>query len=323
MSTDNLITCPRCGTPNFTRGGLRAHVCRGSANRSRLTPSEIRSATASESTPSSPMPTASTPCSPASVTSTAIVPATRVDLEKLDANGLNQKRNCCVFDANLLAQRAKEMLSNIDGLRKERAMKAILAGIYLSEIKSVLGHGEFTAWIQDNFPTSKRTTQHYMQLAAKFARASKLLLPELISANQFTLELVTTDETSGVMKAKLEKFVGERGLTDLFHKHGVLGQRGGAQQKAKSAGDDDAPEEQEAPEWCTEPEREIWEKLATDEQRAAFLDWRPRIRCMAEQIQNPPQSVLVHLDETSRNDLVATAEQLLRFLAPGLLRSRA
>lgn len=37
-----LLTCPCCGTPNFSERGLRAHCCRQKPNRERLTPGELQ-----------------------------------------------------------------------------------------------------------------------------------------------------------------------------------------------------------------------------------------------------------------------------------------
>lgn len=52
-----LLTCPICGTPNFSQRGLRAHHCRATPERRRLTPDELQRAAAAASSPSpSPSP---------------------------------------------------------------------------------------------------------------------------------------------------------------------------------------------------------------------------------------------------------------------------
>lgn len=43
-ATELLLTCPLCGTPNFSERGLRAHCCRSKPERERLTPDEIATA---------------------------------------------------------------------------------------------------------------------------------------------------------------------------------------------------------------------------------------------------------------------------------------
>jgi hypothetical protein len=43
-SHEVLLTCPVCGTPNFSERGLRAHHCRAKPGRERLTPDEINNA---------------------------------------------------------------------------------------------------------------------------------------------------------------------------------------------------------------------------------------------------------------------------------------
>lgn len=37
-----LLTCPVCGTPNFSARGLSAHQCRSTPDRRRLTPDELQ-----------------------------------------------------------------------------------------------------------------------------------------------------------------------------------------------------------------------------------------------------------------------------------------
>ena len=39
-----LLTCPICGTPNFSQRGLHAHHCRATPERRRLTPDELQRA---------------------------------------------------------------------------------------------------------------------------------------------------------------------------------------------------------------------------------------------------------------------------------------
>ena len=162
--------------------------------------------------------------------STALVPLKPINLETLDGEQLDQKRNSFVFDANSLTQRVQAMFANLDGLQKERAMKAVLCGLYLAEIRAKTAHGEFVPWMHANFPSSVRKAQYYIQLAGKFAKSSKLLLPELIATEQITLQLTTDDATAKTALAKLEKFVGSTGLTDLLRKHGIV-KRGGHQTK--------------------------------------------------------------------------------------------
>jgi len=165
---------------------------------------------------------------PATSTALAVVENKPVDLAKIDAS---QMRNCFAFDEKLLAERALAMMQHIEGLKKERAVKGILAGIYLAQIKASLGHGEFNAWCAKYLGKSKRMGEYYMALAAKFSRSSKLLLPEVVAANQLSLDLKTKGSTGAAFMAKLDKFVGALGLTELMQKHGVI-QRGGYQQRA-------------------------------------------------------------------------------------------
>lgn len=189
-----------------------------------------------------------------------------VNLDKLDASQISTEWK---FEPNLLAQRAKAMVENIEGLKKERAIKAILAGLYLHEVKAALGHGSFGAWKAEHFPKSNTQLSNYMGLAAKFCRSSKLLLPELIAANQITLDLTTADEFGATAKAKLEKFVGNIGLTDLLTRHGIV-KRGGAKTKtvalpAPASGSDTPPPEPTADEGCGIAFKNCFDALETAE----------------------------------------------------------
>lgn len=39
---ETLLTCPVCGVPNFSERGLRAHHCRATPERRRLSPDELQ-----------------------------------------------------------------------------------------------------------------------------------------------------------------------------------------------------------------------------------------------------------------------------------------
>jgi len=248
--TDPLYSCPRCERRGFTKSGLSHHVCRGSIPTSEprwLNPAELHSAQPlsiqiTDSGSLSPMPDS---------IETTIVALKPVNLETLDGEQLDQKRNSFVFDANSLTQRVQAMFANLDGLQKERAIKAVLCGLYLAEIRAKTPHGEFIPWMHQNFPSSVRKAQYYIQLAGKFAKSSKLLLPELIAAEQISLQLTSEDATAQTVMAKLEKFVGHHGLTELLQRHGVV-KRGGARTPSAPAlpapaGEDQPPTPEPTP----------------------------------------------------------------------------
>jgi hypothetical protein len=165
-------------------------------------------------------------------------PSKPVDLDKLDSAQIG---NSFRFDAEASGKRALAMLQHVDGLRRERAMKATLAGIYLSQVRIALPHGEFEAWAAQHLGKSVRTARNYMQLAAKFSRSAKLLLPEIIGANQLTLDLEAQDNDGRAILAKLDRFVGECGLTELMHRHQVIKQGGARPPAAPALGAGDAP----------------------------------------------------------------------------------
>jgi hypothetical protein len=163
----------------------------------------------------------------------------RLDLDKLDAE---QMRNNFVFDATEHGRRALAMITHVEGLKVERSKKAIMAGVYLKQVKAVLGHGPFNAWCSEHLGKSKRMGEYYMALAVKFARSTKLDFPELAGANQLTLDLKAQDSDGRAVLAKLDKFVGSKGLTELMHQHGVIkqgGARPGPTPKPTPGGADD------------------------------------------------------------------------------------
>lgn len=162
-------------------------------------------------------------------------PKKPIDLEKVDGN---QIRNSFAFDADKVGEIALAMLANVEGLKKERAQKGILAGVYLQQVKAALGHGPFNTWCAKHLGKSKRMGEYYMALAAKFSRSAKLLLPEIVGANQLSLALEAKGSDAKAFKTKLEKFVGEKGLTELMQVHGVI-KRGGNQRPEKPADTED------------------------------------------------------------------------------------
>ncbi len=177
-------------------------------------------------------------------TAVAVITAKPIDLEKLPDL---KCETGFAFDAEHLGKIALAMLAHVEGLKSERAKKGVLAGVYLQQVKAALGHGPFNAWCAKHLGKSKRMGEYYMALAAKFARSTKLLLPEVIGANQLTLALEAKGSDAQAFKAKLEKFVGDRGLTELMQKHGVI-KRGGNQRQTTTAEETTPPPDSLRPE---------------------------------------------------------------------------
>ncbi|MDF3058052.1 MAG: hypothetical protein K0R17_2267 [Rariglobus sp.] len=146
-----------------------------------------------------------------------------IDLEKLDAGQVGSSFR---FDAKEHGKRAVAMIAHVEGLKKERSMKAILAGIFLHQVKLSLEHGEFEAWMSEHLGKTARTGRNYMALAAKFSRSTRLILPELVGANQLSLDLTAKNDDGRAVLVKLEKFVGSKGLTELMQQHEVIKQGG-------------------------------------------------------------------------------------------------
>ena len=170
---------------------------------------------------------------PDSASLTLVDPSKPIDLAKVEAG---QIRNVANFDSAELGERAKAMIDHINALDHERAQKAILAGIYLHQVKLSLPHGEFGVWMEKHLcnsctnPVSRRTAYNVMLLAEKFCRSAKLYLPELVASQQLSLKLEAPAGAAQAFKAKLVKFVGHHGLTELYQRHGVI-RRGGKREK--------------------------------------------------------------------------------------------
>lgn len=156
---------------------------------------------------------------PKAPTKALVKPNKPIDLDVIEAGQIG---NSFRFDPAAHGKRAVAMIAQVEGLKKERAIKATLAGIYLHGVRLALDHGEWEAWAAKHLGKSVRTARNYMSLAAAFSRKSKLLLPEMVGANQLTLDLQAQDSDGRAILAKLDKFVGGEGLTALMQKHGVL-----------------------------------------------------------------------------------------------------
>jgi hypothetical protein len=295
MSTETLHDCHGCGRKNFTARGIKAHVCKPDKN-------------------ILPFP---------SMTTTTLTTTKPIDLDKTSPD---QIRNSFVFDAEETGARAKAMLGHIEGLKKERAVKALLVGIYLHQVKIALPHGEFNAWCTAQLGNSKRKAELYMSLAAKFSRSAKLLLPELIGANQLSLDLANVQDEGGrAILGKLDAFVGELGLTELLRHHGVispLGARGGSTTRGREDGEESIPavKNDGPPDWANEVQCRLWENFS-EAQRLSYREWMPRISLMNNQVNDPKKGFLPNLPQVAKDDLVTVCCELLAFLKPGVLRS--
>ncbi len=167
-----------------------------------------------------------------------------VDLATLDGAQIS---NGWKFDAKDLGARARAMLEHVEQLKTEHAQKAVLAGVYLCQVRVSLGYGPFVAWLKEHFcngcksPVSLRTAYNHIALAEKFSRSAKVMMPELVASDQLTLDLQAPKGAGQQLLAKLVKFVGHLGLTDLYRRHGILKKGGKRTAAAPAAGDDTPP----------------------------------------------------------------------------------
>ncbi len=178
----------------------------------------------------------------------------------------------------------------------------------------------FKGWLNQYAPTIERTKAYrYRDIAEalvghlhlksteqlKLLTSGDALDPKLAKKREQLLDLVTERSVRGIQL--------ELGLRD------EVKTRGGHHPKAEGEPAELAAPAA-APDWCSEAEKALWAGLTSDEQRNAFVFWRPMLNEMGHDMADQQRSLLPHLDDRTRDAAISTAEQLLRLLAPGLLR---
>lgn len=239
-----------------------------------------------------------------------------VDLDRLD---MGQIRDECEFAAERVGAIAKQMLDHLAELQHEHAVKSVLAGIYLQQVKAVVGHGQFGAWKEKHCGSATaRMPNYYMKLAAVFAAKSRLLIPEIVAANQLSLALEQPGNANGArVLEKVRKFVGTQSLSDLLAKHAIK-VRGGAQPNNENAAEPAASDEVTIPadwHWINDAQRAHFATLP-EQARLAWIDWLPRLRAMHNDLHAGAQATHPHLDEATRADLLLTLDELRAALKP-------
>jgi hypothetical protein len=122
-----------------------------------------------------------------------------------------------------------EQMSFFRRNQPETSMRVILCGLALRRIKASLKHGQWEPWTKRIIAPlfgahASRYIRNWMRLADKFVETSKLTLPDFLALPGDQTELALAAETNAEAKrlmARLEKFVGDLGPTELMIKHGV------------------------------------------------------------------------------------------------------
>lgn len=247
-----------------------------------------------------------------------VLPAKYVPLDKLEGQQIS---NSWKFDD--LGHRVRLEVDRIDHEQSMLPVRAIFVGCMLAQIRATIEHGKWLPWIKEHFGKKKSTVYLYIALAEVCAEKKKLKLPELVALPQLSLDLEPgdNDDAASAMK-KIRAFVGDQSLRDLLDLHEVqkrtpVTTRGGKREKSE---DTEPKGPAAAPDWCSEAEKAIWGTLTSDEQRHAFTFYRPMLNELGHDMADQQRSMIAHLDDRTRADAIATAEQLLRLLSPGLLR---
>jgi hypothetical protein len=137
----------------------------------------------------------------------------------------------------------KTVIAQVSFFRRaqpETSMKVVLCGLALRRIKASLKHGQWEPWVKRHLvpilsKNAGRTVRTWMRLADKFVETTKLTLPDFLALPGDQTELALAAETNAGAKrlmARLGKFVGDLGPTELMIKHGVREQ----EKKARTLG---------------------------------------------------------------------------------------
>lgn len=287
MNHEPLYTCPRCQQSGFTFRGLRAHVCRGPQpgdERRRLTAGETASAILAKPSHSSPLtPPTSSPS-----------PMSKSDTKNTTALAILGDRSLSYDQAMLpkIQEATLQQLAEVNRLGRERAARALLAGLGLCRVKASLKHGQFQPWLKAHVKVGLVSCNNYMRLALAFVEKAGVSKPDLLAlpGDQTNLAIDESDEAQRRFFSKLEKFVGQSSLSELLEKHGIKGQPklGGA--RLPEGQDDDASADPEALYLTARDEIgssiERIERLLISENRLQYLVGHPEeIRGVVESLR--------------------------------------
>lgn len=119
-----------------------------------------------------------------------------------------------------------QQLAEVNRLGRERAARALLAGLGLCRVKASLKHGQFQPWLKAHVKVGLVSCNNYMRLALAFVEKAGVSKPDLLAlpGDQTNLAIDESDEAQRRFFSKLEKFVGQSSLSELLEKHGIKGQ---------------------------------------------------------------------------------------------------
>jgi hypothetical protein len=265
-----------------------------------------------------------------SANTTTLVPATTIseaDQRKLGAALTEQyhRAQCAQLEIIAFGAMCMEIELAFSGTR---ATNSSADSKHLAKVEK-RGPGRFAAgtglkgWLSQYAPDVEYTrARRYRDIAEALVGRLKLAGAEQLK--QLTLADTEAAPLEGKMARKRDELIelvtdkSVRALQMELDLSDPIPQRGGPREKKPASDEPAAPAK--APDWCSDPEKELWGTLTDDQQRAAFQVFRPWIHEFHEQLTDGKRTLLPHLDERTRQDLVSTAEDLLRNLEPGLLR---
>lgn len=179
----------------------------------------------------------------------------------------------------------------------------------------------FANWLAEHSPEiAEGTARRYRDIAEAVAQKFKIADP----VKFFNAPAAELDEKDQAKRAKVIDFVADKSVRGLQLELGLVANRGGDNAKRDAAGNRlpaANPKEINCPPWATEGEKALWATLQTDNQKLAFIDWRPRIAQMANQVADVRTGWLADMDQHTKNDLIATLVEVLKFVAPSRLKS--
>ncbi len=169
----------------------------------------------------------------------SVKPSPKAALAVVELDQLTPDQMCTTSESGAhltrLGKRAREEIDAIERIeteiidsekkiaqrRQENAIRSLLVGVVLHQIKTALGHGKFRKWQGEHLKVKYRQATYLMRLSALFVRVKGVLLPEVLALPQTTLDLTGGPKEAASALKKARAFVGNRSLNELLELHGI------------------------------------------------------------------------------------------------------
>ncbi len=120
-----------------------------------------------------------------------------------------------IVKINAASMEINELHKNARSSAENAIQYATEAGRLLLQVKSALGHGQFTHWIRKNVRVSERQAQRYMAVASGKAHSTRQLFDKNDSVSLLTNSQVGPDSSAGIWQG--DRWQPEPGFMYLIH----------------------------------------------------------------------------------------------------------